>query len=194
MVFFRFRILFVHWIPCISLVILNFLLFRAMRDAEKKRAKLLNSNRKVNVIKGESKESKKIRDANTTTLMLIVVISVICLKNKSESPSFLKVETISGFPLRGGSIGRHNSVACLILVYRHRFSELRGRWSRRSSRQHDDLPLLSTQFRHLLWHVKAVPRHLHRIVHQTRDTAEKFHANGKYVCSFSEWILLAYFS
>ena len=106
----------------------------------------------------------------------------------------LKVETISGFPLRGGSIGRHNSVACLILVYRHRFSELRGRWSRRSSRQHDDLPLLSTQFRHLLWHVKAVPRHLHRIVHQTRDTAEKFHANGKYVCSFSKWILLAYFS
>ena len=73
---FRFRILFVHWIPCISLVILNFLLFRAMRDAEKKRARLLNSNRKVNVIKGESKESKKIRDANTTTLMLIVVISV----------------------------------------------------------------------------------------------------------------------
>ena len=47
-----------------------------MRDAEKKRARLLNSNRKVNVIKGESKESKKIRDANTTTLMLIVVISV----------------------------------------------------------------------------------------------------------------------
>merc|ERR1711884_177142 len=62
--FWTFRILFVHWIPCISLVILNFLLFRAMRDAEKKRARLLNSNRKVNVIKGESKESKKIRDAN----------------------------------------------------------------------------------------------------------------------------------
>ena len=47
-----------------------------MRDAEKKRARLLNSNRKVNVIKGESKESKKIRDANRTTHMLIVVITV----------------------------------------------------------------------------------------------------------------------
>ena len=74
--FFRFRAIFVHFIPCVSLVILNYLLFRAMKEAEKKREKLLNSNPKVNLNRRETKESKKIRDANTTTLMLIVVISV----------------------------------------------------------------------------------------------------------------------
>ena len=68
--------MFVHFIPCVSLVILNFLLFRAMKEAENKREKLLNSNPKVNFNRRETKESKKIRDANTTTLMLIVVISV----------------------------------------------------------------------------------------------------------------------
>ena len=47
-----------------------------MKEAEKKREKLLNSNPKVNLNRRETKESKKIRDANTTTLMLIVVISV----------------------------------------------------------------------------------------------------------------------
>ena len=75
-VFSRFRAMFVHFIPCVSLVILNFLLFRAMKEAENKREKLLNSNPKVNFNRRETKESKKIRDANTTTLMLIVVISV----------------------------------------------------------------------------------------------------------------------
>ena len=47
-----------------------------MKEAENKREKLLNSNPKVNFNRRETKESKKIRDANTTTLMLIVVISV----------------------------------------------------------------------------------------------------------------------
>jgi hypothetical protein len=74
--FWSFRVLFVHLIPCISLVILNILLFRAMRQADRTRERLLNCNKKVNTNKGESRESKKIRDANTTTLMLIVVISV----------------------------------------------------------------------------------------------------------------------
>ncbi len=72
----RFRVLFVHLIPCVSLVFLNILLFRAMRQADKKREKLLNSNKKANSGKGESRESRKIRDSNTTTLMLIIVISV----------------------------------------------------------------------------------------------------------------------
>jgi len=38
----RFRVLFVHLIPCVSLVILNILLFRTMKEAEKKRERLLN--------------------------------------------------------------------------------------------------------------------------------------------------------
>ena len=49
-----------------------------MREADKKRERLLNCRQKAAVAsaKGESKESKKIRDTNTTTLMLIVVITV----------------------------------------------------------------------------------------------------------------------
>ena len=47
-----------------------------MKEAETKRERLLNSNPKVNINRRETKESKKIRDANTTTMMLIVVISV----------------------------------------------------------------------------------------------------------------------
>ena len=56
----------------------NFLLFRAMREADKKRERLLNCRQKAAAAsaRGESKESKKIRDSNTTTLMLIVVITV----------------------------------------------------------------------------------------------------------------------
>ena len=73
--FSRFRVLFVHLIPCVSLVILNILLFRTMKEAEKKRERLLNCRQKISA-KGESKESKKLRDSNCTTLMLIVVITV----------------------------------------------------------------------------------------------------------------------
>ncbi|CAB4068330.1 Sex peptide receptor [Lepeophtheirus salmonis] len=73
--FWWFRVLFVHLIPCVSLVILNILLFRTMKEAEKKRERLLHCKQKA-ASKGESKESKKLRDSNCTTLMLIVVITV----------------------------------------------------------------------------------------------------------------------
>ena len=80
-------------LPCLALVILNILLFRAMREADRKREKLLktrcvsaatnhsgNSATVTNTVKplgGESKETKKIRDTNNTTSMLVVVITVI---------------------------------------------------------------------------------------------------------------------
>lgn len=57
--------------PCISLVILNLLLFRAMREAQLKRDKLFKENHKS--------ECKKLRDSNCTTLMLIVVVTVFLL-------------------------------------------------------------------------------------------------------------------
>ena len=72
---FRFRVLFVHLIPCTMLVVLNILLFRTMKEAERKRERLLNCRQKK-AAAGESKESKKLRDSNCTTLMLIVVITV----------------------------------------------------------------------------------------------------------------------
>ncbi|XP_055390097.1 sex peptide receptor [Condylostylus longicornis] len=66
--YYTFRVFGVHLLPCIILVTLNILLFRAMKLAQEKREKLLKENRK--------KECKKLRDANCTTLMLIVVVTV----------------------------------------------------------------------------------------------------------------------
>jgi neuromedin U receptor 1 len=52
-------------------IALNVLLFRAMKRAQDKREKLFRENRK--------KECKKLRDANCTTLMLIVVVTVFLI-------------------------------------------------------------------------------------------------------------------
>ena len=78
--FFRFRIIFVHLLPCVSLVTFNIMLFRAMKEAEKRRERLLSGQPNRHHCKvnrgGDTKDSKKIRDANRTTHMLIVVITV----------------------------------------------------------------------------------------------------------------------
>ena len=86
----RFRVLFVHMLPCLALVVLNILLFLAMFEADRKRERLLKtrmvsttssnpgstSTNNTKSVGGESKETKKIRDTNNTTLMLVVVITV----------------------------------------------------------------------------------------------------------------------
>lgn len=69
--YYTFRVLFVHTGPCISLVVLNVLLFRALREAQTKRDKLFKENKKS--------ECKRLRDSNCTTLMLIVVVTVFLL-------------------------------------------------------------------------------------------------------------------
>lgn len=69
--YYGFRVLFVHLIPCTSLVVLNVLLFRAMRTAQINRQRLFKENRKS--------ECKKLRDSNCTTLMLIVVVTVFLM-------------------------------------------------------------------------------------------------------------------
>jgi hypothetical protein len=66
--YYGFRILFVHVIPCLTLVVLNLLLFHALRVAQKKRDALFKENRKS--------ECRKLRDSNSTTIMLIVVVTV----------------------------------------------------------------------------------------------------------------------
>ena len=66
-----FRVIFIHLIPCTALVVLNALLVRAMRDAQRKREQLLKQNRKS--------ESKKLKDTNCTTLMLVLVVGVFLL-------------------------------------------------------------------------------------------------------------------
>ena len=93
----RFRVIFVQVVPCISLVILNILLFSAMRRAEQRRRRLTinrtNNNekrnasnkskrgtigRRLSIFGFNTKEARdrRQRDANSTTLMLIVVIAV----------------------------------------------------------------------------------------------------------------------
>ncbi|XP_053648445.2 sex peptide receptor-like [Cherax quadricarinatus] len=68
-IYFWFRVVFVHLGPCTVLVVLNFLLFRAMKEAQKRRKKLLHD-------KKSKRECKKLSDSNCTTLMLIAVVSV----------------------------------------------------------------------------------------------------------------------
>lgn len=69
--YYSFRILFVHIGPCAALVVFNVLLFIALRNAQRTRAKLFAENRKS--------ESRKLRDSNSTTIMLIVVVTVFLL-------------------------------------------------------------------------------------------------------------------
>lgn len=69
--YFWFRVVAVHLGPCTSLVVLNILLFRALKRAEKKRMKLLRENRK--------RECLRLRDSNCTTMMLIVILSVFLI-------------------------------------------------------------------------------------------------------------------
>lgn len=65
--YYLFRVAFVHLIPCFLLVVLNIFLFRAMKQAQKKRQKLFDKC---------CKKSKRSNDKNCTTLMLIVILTV----------------------------------------------------------------------------------------------------------------------
>ena len=65
--YYLFRVLFVHTLPCIVLVVLNVLLFMALRKAEQNRQRLIKDNKP---------ESRKMRDSQSTTFMLIVVVTV----------------------------------------------------------------------------------------------------------------------
>jgi len=66
--YYTFRIIFVHVGPCLALVVFNVLLFVALRRAEENRVRLFNNS--------ANSENRKIRDSNSTTIMLIVVVSV----------------------------------------------------------------------------------------------------------------------
>ncbi|KAK3583040.1 hypothetical protein CHS0354_003974 [Potamilus streckersoni] len=70
-IYFWFRVIFIHLVPCISLVVLNGLLISAMRNAQLRRMQLLKQNKKS--------ESKKLKDSNCTTLMLVAVVGLFLL-------------------------------------------------------------------------------------------------------------------
>jgi len=66
-----FRVVFIHLVPCTSLVIINGLLFRTMRNAQARRDMLLRQNRRS--------ECRRLAESNMATLMLLAVISVFLL-------------------------------------------------------------------------------------------------------------------
>ncbi|ESO93744.1 hypothetical protein LOTGIDRAFT_94766, partial [Lottia gigantea] len=70
-IYYWFRVLFIHLIPCIFLVVMNALLIYAMRVAQVRRMQLLRQNKKS--------ESKKLKDSNCTTLMLVAVVGLFLL-------------------------------------------------------------------------------------------------------------------
>ncbi|KAH9416027.1 hypothetical protein DERP_000523 [Dermatophagoides pteronyssinus] len=94
--YFVFRIVFVHIGPCLLLVIFNVLLYNALKRAEKTRNKLLNKQHRQHSseqrngssgwIKQQQSDDQLIqrkanrgRDANSTTVMLIVVVTVFLI-------------------------------------------------------------------------------------------------------------------
>lgn len=70
-IYFWFRIIFIHLVPCTSLVVLNGLLISAMRKAQVRRMLLLKQNKKS--------ESRKLKESNCTTLMLVAVVGLFLL-------------------------------------------------------------------------------------------------------------------
>lgn len=65
------RIIFIHLIPCVSLVLMNALLIYAMKKAQQRRMQLLRQNKKS--------ESRKLKESNCTTLMLVAVVGLFLL-------------------------------------------------------------------------------------------------------------------
>jgi len=67
-VYYWFRVIFIHLIPCSALVVLTALLVNAMRKAQDRRQLLLKQNRRS--------ESRRLAESNWTTLMLVAVVVV----------------------------------------------------------------------------------------------------------------------
>ena len=69
--YYCFRVLFIHFIPCCVLVVLNALLVLTIRQAQRRRCQLLAQNRKS--------ESRRLAESNVTTMMLVAVVGVFLL-------------------------------------------------------------------------------------------------------------------
>jgi len=77
-VYYWFRVIFIHLVPCSILIVLNALLVRTMRQAQRRRRQLLAQNRKS--------ECRRLAERNMTTMMLVVVVGVFLL---AELPNAL---------------------------------------------------------------------------------------------------------
>lgn len=70
-VYFWFRVVFIHLVPCVTLMVLNALLVNAMRAAQRRRELLLMQNRKS--------ECRRLKESTYTTLMLVAVVGLFLL-------------------------------------------------------------------------------------------------------------------
>ena len=78
----RFRVIFIHFIPCVALIFLNTKLILGVAEAEKKRNKLTNSKFKRNSIcknKGRFLQKPKRRDSQRISVMSAIIISVFLI-------------------------------------------------------------------------------------------------------------------
>ncbi|XP_037077143.1 LOW QUALITY PROTEIN: sex peptide receptor-like [Pollicipes pollicipes] len=72
--YFGFRLLFIHLLPCVSLVVFNILLFRTLQAAQAKRLQLFR-----NSSSNGKRDCRTAMDSNCTTMMLIVVVSAFLI-------------------------------------------------------------------------------------------------------------------
>ena len=66
--YYLFRIFFIHFIPCMSLIVLNGILLKTMREGQTRRTRLLKMNR--------LSESRRLAEINRTTFMLVIVVAL----------------------------------------------------------------------------------------------------------------------
>jgi len=70
-VYYWFRVIFIHLVPCSVLVVFNALLLITMQQAQRRRRQLLAQNRRT--------ESRRLAESNLTTTMLVAVVGVFLL-------------------------------------------------------------------------------------------------------------------
>ena|SRR6218665_1908614 len=70
-VYYWFRVIFIHLVPCSLLIVLNALLIQTMRTAQARRKQLLKQNRKS--------ECRRLAESSVTTMMLVAVVGVFLL-------------------------------------------------------------------------------------------------------------------
>ncbi|VDN03454.1 unnamed protein product [Thelazia callipaeda] len=64
-------------LPCMLLIILNFLLIRSIRKAQKRKRRLVRENR--------AREAQRQTDSNSTSLMLVVIVSIFLIVNLPQA-------------------------------------------------------------------------------------------------------------
>lgn len=69
--YFWFRAIFIHLVPCAILVVINSVLIWTLRTAQQRRMQLLKQNNRS--------ESMKLKDSNCTTLMLVTVVGLFLM-------------------------------------------------------------------------------------------------------------------